>query len=207
DIPEHWKISKLKRLLIDKLKYGANEAAILDDRELPRYIRITDFDDSGSLRDDTFKSLPFELAEEYLLKEGDVLFARSGATVGKTFIFKGFNGKACFAGYLIRARTNVNILLPEFLNYYTKSPIYLKWKNNIFTQSTIQNIGADKYQYLPIPLPPLTEQKAIANYLDSLREKTESTINVLKEQIQVLKDYKKSLIHECVTGKRKVVDA
>ena len=87
EIPKHWEIKKLKYLISNKLEYGANESAEYDDREQPRYIRITDFGDNGLLKNDTFKSLPLEIAKDYFLSEGDILFARSGATVGKTFQF------------------------------------------------------------------------------------------------------------------------
>lgn len=90
EIPEHWSLNSLKWLLSERLKYGANEAAELDDPNLPRYIRITDFSTNSKLKDDTFKSLPLEIAKDYLLNDGDVLFARSGATVGKTFQFKNY---------------------------------------------------------------------------------------------------------------------
>jgi hypothetical protein len=71
-------VKKLKWVIEDRLKYGANESAELEDRELPRYIRITDFGDDGKLRDETFKSLPNEIAKDYLLEEGDILFAAVG---------------------------------------------------------------------------------------------------------------------------------
>jgi type I restriction enzyme, S subunit len=166
EIPKHWKIEKMKRLLDNPLMYGTNEAAELDDPEYPRYIRITDFGDNGSLRDDTFKSLPPDKADGYYLSEGDVLFARSGATVGKSFLFRDYKGTACFAGYLIKAKTTLYKLLPEYLYYFTKSPSYDSWKNIIFTQATIQNISATKYAYLPVTVPPIDEQKKILAYLN-----------------------------------------
>ncbi len=104
EIPAHWEVLRLKFLISQPLQYGANEAAELTDPDLPRYIRITDIRDDGSLRDETFKSLPEDIARPYLLDEGDLLFARSGATVGKTFRYKPSWGAAAYAGYLIRAR-------------------------------------------------------------------------------------------------------
>src|SRR5258706_15719366 len=78
EIPAHWEVKRLKFVALEPLKYGANEPAELDDISLPRYIRITDIDEEGSLRSDTFRSLPEEVAKPYLLKSGDLLFARSG---------------------------------------------------------------------------------------------------------------------------------
>src|SRR5690554_712729 len=90
EIPEHWEVKKLKYIISAKLMYGANESADEENKDNPRYIRITDIGNDGNLNDETFKSLPPEKAKEYLLTEGDILFARSGATVGKTYHFKNY---------------------------------------------------------------------------------------------------------------------
>ena len=204
NIKKGWKIKPLKRMLAQKLKYGANESAENENKEEPRYIRITDFGGDGNLRNDTFKSLPIDVAKPYMLQEGDVLFARSGATVGKTFIFKNYDGKACFAGYLIKANCEQTRLIPEFLYYFTKSKAYQEWKNLIFTQATIQNIGADKYQYLLMPQPKIEEQQEIVEAIEGLWNKSDNLKQNITTQITTLKSYRKSLIHECVTGKKQV---
>lgn len=203
EIPEHWICTVFKKFLSEPMQYGANEPAEECNYNDPRYIRITDIKDDGTLRDHTFKSLPLEKAKEYMLTKGDLLFARSGATVGKTFLYKE-DYAACFAGYLIKARCNKNELLPNFIFYYTLSNAYQNWKNSIFIQSTIQNIGADKYSVMPIIVPPLSEQQSIANYLDQKCSEIDKLISIKQQKIEKLKDYKKSLIFECVTGKRKV---
>lgn len=201
EIPEGWDVRRLKWVIVGRLKYGANESAELDDPNLPRYIRITDFDDSGHIRGETFKSLPHEKAEGYFLSEGDILFARSGATVGKTFQFKNYKGKACFAGYLIKATPKTGIMHSDFLSYFTKSNSYESWKNAIFIQATIQNISADKYQVLQIPLPSPPEQRIIADFLDSETAKIDTLIGSIENQIELLNEYKQSLITNAVTGK------
>ena len=206
-IPAHWAAPCLKRALREPLTYGLNEAAELEDRDLPRYLRITDFDQDGSLREDTFRSLPREVAREALLQPNDVLFARSGATVGKTFMFRNYDGEACFAGYLIRARTLLWKLDPVFLYLFTKSTAYETWKNLIFTQATIQNISAAKYNYLTIPLPPLSEQRAIVAHVEEKAAEFRSLTTCIETQIATLTAYRKSLIHECVTGQRRITEA
>lgn len=205
EVPENWNVVPLKRALAEKMMYGANESAEYTNRDFPRYIRITDIDENGNLKDDTFKSLPIEKARDYLLQKGDVLFARSGATVGKTFLYN-LDEPACFAGYLIKAKCNSNVLSPFYLMQYTKSTQYDTWKNSVFAQATIQNIGADKYSMLPIPIPPLTEQYQIVKYLDSYCQKIDVTIKEIQAQISDLKLYKQSLISEAVTGKIKIID-
>ena len=103
DVPEHWEVKRLRRVLAESLQYGANESAELDDPDLPRYVRITDVHENGTLRPDTFRSLPEVIAAPYVLKDGDLLFARSVATSGKTFLYQTSWGICAYAGYLIRA--------------------------------------------------------------------------------------------------------
>jgi len=166
EIPEDWDIFRLKNALSFPLQYGANESSEFDEPSWPRYIRITDINENGTLRDDTFKSLPEEIAKPYLLKEGDLLFARSGATVGKTFIYFNSWGRAAYAGYLIRARINNAKMLPIFVAYFCKSLCYWSWLQSVFIQATIQNVSAERYANLNISVPPLNEQHKIATFLD-----------------------------------------
>jgi restriction endonuclease S subunit len=201
EIPEHWKVRRLKHLATEALKYGANEPAEIDDINLPRYIRITDIDEMGSLHYDTFKSLPEEIAQPYLLKVGDLLFARSGATVGKSFMYQDSWGRACYAGYLIRARLNTSVVLPKFISYFTTSSIYWNWLASVFSQSTIQNVNAEKYSNLVVTVPPLSEQYLIVNYLDQETAKIDALVSRIQEGIEKLKEYSTALIGAAVMGK------
>lgn len=198
-IPKHWEVTRLKWVVEEKLKYGANEYSDLNDKLLPRYIRITDFDLDGIIKNDTFRSLPIEKAKDYMLREGDVLFARSGATVGKTFLFKNYDGKACFAGYLIKASPDRRNMIPEFLYYFTKSNVYENWKNSIFIQATIQNIGADKYNNLIVTTPSILVQKSIASFLDYKTSLIDKLIQKKERQIILLKEQRTALINHAVT--------
>ena len=203
EVPEEWEVRRLKHLLKANLMYGANESAESEVESYPRYIRITDIDEDGKLRPDTFRSLPPAKAEPYLLKKGDLLFARSGATAGKTYLFNE-NIKACFAGYLIKASLK-ETLLPEYLNYYTKSGIYANWKKSIFIQATIPNIGAEKYANLQITLPSIKEQEDIVKHLDVETGKINQVVRNCEKQISLLQERKQIIINEVVTGKVKVV--
>ena len=206
-IPEHWEVKRLKYVLCHKLMYGANEATNEACRNNPRYIRITDFDKSGKLRDDTFQSLSPEIANDYLLAEGDILFARSGATVGKTFQFKNYEGKACFAGYLIKATPIPDVIDSDFLYYYTKSGAYENWKESVFNQATIQNIGADKYAMLWVPMPlDIQAQQSIVQHIETECADIDTKISKTNKLIKLLTEYRIALINEVVTGKIKVTD-
>lgn len=199
EIPEHWEVKRMKDVLKQPLQYGANESGIPFNENLPRYVRITDISDN-SLREDLIKqSLTEEQAEGYILEDNDILFARSGGTVGKAFIYRQSYGRCAFAGYLIKAaiqRENA-----QYVYYYTQTHCYDEWKRRIFIQATIQNIGADKYSIMELPIPLLDEQQQIADYLDEKCAEIDELIAVKQQKIEALKEYKKSVIFEYVTGK------
>ena len=200
DVPEHWEVKRLKFIIRESLKYGANEAAVLDDPELPRYIRITDIDDNGGLREDTFRSLPEEVALPYLLTEGDILLARSGATVGKTFLYQNSWGKAAYAGYLIKASINTEKVEPRFVSYFTASTVYWQWISSMTIQATIQNVSAEKYASLWLSVPKeITEQQAIADFLDCETGRIDELIDTKRRFIKRLQEKRTALISHVVT--------
>src|SRR5690606_2061937 len=127
---------------------------------LPRYVRITDITASGALSDDV-RSPGGERGEwmRYKLVDGDLLFARSGATVGKTYRYRSTDGECVFAGYLIRYRPDPEVVDPDYLFGLTKTARYASWvaaRQNVVAQP---NINAKQYgRELPIPLPPLDLQ-------------------------------------------------
>lgn len=205
DIAESHKIVRLKFLLSQNMAYGANESGDKSLIDSVRYIRITDITAEGSLKDsDDNQYLSKEKAKEYILSDKDILFARSGGTVGKTFLYRISYGECAYAGYLIQARCNTNKLLPEYLMYYTQSSLYSLWKNMIFIQATIQNIGANKYSNLEVVVMDIKEQKNIVDYLDKKCAEIDKLISIKQQKIEKLTEYKKSLIYEYVTGKKQV---
>lgn len=204
-IPEHWSVNRVKYLVKKPLQYGANESGTDFDESNPRYIRITDITMDNKLKEDGKLSLEKDAAKPYILKDEDILFARSGASVGKTFFYRSFYGESAFAGYLIRASFNNSIIDPKYAYYNTLGNNYEAWKSRAFSQATIQNIGADKYNEYKLPLPPLCEQKSIINYLDEKCSEIDATIAEKQKQLETLEEYKKSLIFEYVTGKKEVV--
>lgn len=199
EIPDEWIYKKLKYIIASPLMYGANETGNDFDEQCPRYIRITDINENNNLKEEGKLSLLPEVAKPYLLEDGDMLFARSGATVGKTFLYRKEYGKAAFAGYLIKARFNKDIVLPEYVYYSTLGSSYENWKNTVFTQATIQNIGADKYAVYQIPIPSIPEQQAICDFLVNRVGQVDDILEALNKQVEILNQYKKALITETVT--------
>src|SRR5699024_10551642 len=141
-IPKDWKTIKLKLGLSEKMQYGANEEGVEFSDDLPRYIRITDITEDNRLKEQGKLSLSKAKSAGYILKDKTVLVARSGVTVGKTFFYKLSYGRAAFAGYLISAKTNNRIILEKWLYYFTLTHSYDQWINQIYSQSTIQNVSA-----------------------------------------------------------------
>ncbi|MBQ7804726.1 MAG: restriction endonuclease subunit S [Rhodococcus sp.] len=206
-IPSDWTISRLKMLLVEPLTYGANAAA--DDATVghPRYVRITDIGQNGSLRKDTFRSLPPEVAAPYLLEEGDLLFARSGATVGKTFMYEDSWGICCYAGYLIRARFNQTKVIPSYMNYFAATAPYWYHIASAQIQATIQNVSAERYGELVVPVPPLEVQHAIVENLNISCAKIDALTSKSAKAIEILREYRSALITDAVTGKIDVREA
>ena len=201
DVPAHWEVRRLRYLIEGNLTYGANAAAEHDNPNWPRYLRITDFALDGTLRDDTFRSLPPEVARDYLVKPGDLLLARSGATVGKAFLVTSEVGQACHAGYLIRARPRSCLVEPRFLFAFTQSAMFTRWKDSTFIIATIPNISAEKYANLSVPTPPLEEQKQIAAHLNKATAAIDTAIDAARRQTEHMQEYRASLIAHVVTGK------
>ena len=211
EIPTDFSLYKLKYLLSSPLCYGANESGTLYSDILPRYIRITDISPNGTLKNSGMLSLDESSAQNYMLHEGDILFARSGATVGKSFIYHNYYGRAAYAGYLIKASFN-RLVLPEFVYYYTCSSAYEIWKNSIFIQSTIQNIGADRYSNLPISVPnSIDKQLRIVRYLNNFCSKFDAIIYNLQTSIEDYKKLKQAIITQAITkgvrGEREMKDS
>jgi type I restriction enzyme S subunit len=162
--PSAWRSVRLADCTIGKPAYGANTAAIEYDPSLPRYLRITDISDDGRLLDLDKKSLDWATADGNLLQLGDIVFARSGATVGKTYLHESPEQLA-FAGYLIRFRPDPNIILPRYLFYLTKSPLYRRWVQDTVRSAAQPNINAQEYQSFGFLLPPIPGQQHIADIL------------------------------------------
>ena len=145
-----------------------------------RYLRITDITDSGNLNDDLVSAVTNDDVSKEPLVDGDILFARTGATVGKTLVYRKEFGLCLFAGYLIRYRFNHLFVLPQYMFHYTHSTKYYKWVKSNIDEGAQPNINAKKYNGLRFPLPPLSEQQRIVSILDTF----EASISNLEAQLE-----------------------
>ena len=199
EIPGHWECTSLGRVLYEKLQYGASESGdLVYTNDSMRYIRITDITLDGKLKKDCCKYLSSEIGKNYPVRKGDVLLARSGATVGKAFIYNEDN-EACYAGYLIKASIQQDKVFPTFFFYFTQTSQYDEWKNRIFIQATIQNISAEKYTRMKLCIPPLSEQRSIVSYLDSKCGKIDEWVTKKQKEVEHLQELKQRVIADAVT--------
>lgn len=160
-----YQLSKFKDLLKEPPQYGANEQAVDGNPKFDvRYIRITDINDFGNLKSDDWKTAK-NVDEKYLLVENDILFARSGATAGKTFLYKKEYGKAIFAGYLIRFKIEETKANPLYIFYFTQLDRYAFWVKSIQRPSGQPNINSKEFKSFEIPLPPLSIQNQIVEIM------------------------------------------
>lgn len=181
---------KLKHLISGKPQYGANERGV--ERESvsqPRYVRITDIDEYGRLKPGI--GVAAEQSEEkYLLCNGDLLFARSGNTVGKAYLHNA-NGeeKHIFAGYMIRFRTNAKKVLPEYVFLCTQLGFYQHWVTATQRATGQPNINAEEYRNLEIPVPDLKTQSLIATRYQDAVERFEVSMRATHVLLSGIDEY------------------
>jgi len=140
--------------------------------------------------------------KKYLLKHNDVLFNRTNSPelVGKTAIYKS-EMPAIFAGYLIRIHRNEDLLDGDFLTYFLNSQIAFDYGKTVVISSVNQaNINGTKLKSYPIPVPSLSEQKAIVAKLDGLAEEVQHLARIYQQKLAALESLKKSLLHQAFSG-------
>ncbi|MGP5498038.1 hypothetical protein [Corynebacterium flavescens] len=189
----------LKRWLKIPLSYGATAAANHFDPGEVRYLRITDFGAEGDLRPEVATSLPYEAAAGYMTAPGDILLARSGATVGKAFMVPDSLPEACFAGYLVRARCQ-NRVEASFVWHALQTTKYKDWIAANATVATIQNVSAQKFGTHRIPRPSLAKQSEVIEELDRVQKNIDASQALSAEARTLAVERRAALISAAVTG-------
>ena len=181
---------KLKDLTVDgKGSYGIGAPAVPYQEDKLTYLRITDINDDGSLNFSDLKSVDAEDAEKYILKENDIVFARTGNSTGRSYFYEKQHGTFVYAGFLIKFSLDPNKVNPRILKYYTHSKPYFDWVNSFDTGATRGNINAKTYGDLELELPTRKVQDEIVSILSSLDRKIElnNKINAnLEEMAQAI---------------------
>ena len=185
-----WELRKLGDIAAS-FEYGLNAAACEYDG-VNKYLRITDIDDNTrEFRVEDLTSPQADLAASagYLLSEGDLLFARTGASVGKTYLYRPFDGKVFFAGFLIRAKIGDNAD-PEFVFQSTLTDRYRKYVSITSQRSGQPGVNAQEYSDFELPLPSQSEQKQIGSLLHGL----DNLITLHQRKLELLKNLKAALL-------------
>ena len=173
--------------------YGLNAPAKAYDG-VNKYIRITDIDENTSVyKSDDPVSPDGLLSDEYLVNENDILFARTGASTGKTYLYNQNDGRLFYAGFLIKANVNNNCD-PYFIFSQTKTQSYRRWVEIMSTRSGQPGINSQEYASYPLYVPSKEEQEKIALLLRGLDKRILVQSKIIKEQETLLKSLADKLI-------------
>ena len=202
DIPTSWKWVKSSWIL-SNIQYGYNGSGI--DKGTYRFLRITDIQ-NGKVN---WSSIPFtniasEEAENYQVKKNDIFIARTGGTIGKSFLLREEKENTIFAGYLIRFQCKDTRIAP-YLSWFLNSPFYWRQVEDKKAGTGQPNINGKSLANLLIPLPPLAEQKRIVAKIEELMplvdryERAFNELNELNEAFPI--DMEKSILQLAMKGK------
>lgn len=191
---DEWKKSNLGNISSNEM-YGMNSAA-KDYDGFNKYIRITDISEtSNKFIPNPLTSPDGDLEDKYKLKKGDIVFARTGASTGKTYLYDDNDRNLYFAGFLIKF--HIDNADPKFIFYNTLKEEYLNWVSVMSVRSGQPGINSNEYKKLPIILPSLDEQNKISNFLTSIDKK----IDLLERKHQFYQEFKKYLMQQIFTQK------
>lgn len=174
--PMGWPVCRLGDLSTIGPQYGANARSVALSRNQPRYVRITDIDDRGGLKSDDAVGIDMTDWEPYRLLDGDLLFARSGATVGKTYIHSSDYGSCVFAGYLIRFHLDKTKLDPLIAFGFTQTSAYRAWVDRKRRAAAQPNINGKEYASLKLPVPDPALQGCFCSIYSQLKDTHRSLV-------------------------------
>ena len=183
-----------------EFSYGTGSAATKYDGE-NKYLRITDIDDETRM----FKPKPLTspnciIEDKYKLKEDDIVFARTGASVGKSYLYNNCDGNLIYAGFLIKM--SVNSADSSFIFYETLREKYYKWVSVCSVRSGQPGLNAEELKSYKLYLPNLIEQKKIALFISAVDEKLQQ----LSKKKELLEEYKKGIMQKIFSQEIKFKD-
>lgn len=202
DIPESWMWVRWGDLS-ESIQYGYNAPAQSTGRI--KMVRISDIQEGKVL----WETVPFCNIQEdeipnYLLKKNDILFARTGGTVGKSYLVKDVPNESIYAGYLIRTRYSES-LCPEYMKYFMESSLYWTQLKNGTIATAQPNCNGKTLSKMVLSLPPLAEQKRIVAKIEELLpyiDRYEQAWSKLEQfNSRFPEDMKKSLLQYAIQGK------
>ncbi len=200
-IPEDWGVYPLKSLLKSQPKYGINAAATQLSGDLPTYIRITDIDENGKFNPSEKVGVDSPLSGNYILEQGDIVLARTGASVGKSYLYDKDDGELVYAGFLIKISPAPNLLCSKYLSIYLQTKEYWDWIATNSMRSGQPGINGNQYASLKIVLPSFNEQLKISRIFKDIDRDLEQ----LKIKLDKVTLLKQGMMQELLTGKTRLV--
>lgn len=198
EIPKNWMWARWGTLSIS-IKYGYNTSAQKDGKI--KMVRISDIQNNQVNWDSVpFCNIPKEEITQYLLRKNDILFARTGGTVGKSYLVSEVPENVVYAGYLIRTRYSEK-LSPQYLKYFMESDLYWSQLKKGTTTTAQPNCNAKTLGKMVLPLPPLTEQKRIADKVATLFAQLDAIDKAYEEYRELQQTMKAKLLDLAVQGK------
>ena len=202
DVPQGWEWERWGNIA-QTIQYGYNAPAL--EHGVIKMVRISDIQENCVLWD----NVPYCLIDEndidtYLLKVNDILFARTGGTVGKSFLVEEVPEKAIYAGYLIRTRYS-SLLNPRYMKSFMESQLYWEQLKNGTIATAQPNCNGKTLAKMLLPIPPTKEQNRIVKKLTQLSSFLDNyglcqdRLNLLNEEIK--EQLKKSILQEAIQGK------
>ena len=202
DVPQGWEWERWGNIA-QTIQYGYNAPAL--ERGVIKMVRISDIQENCVL----WNNVPYCLIDEndidtYLLKVNDILFARTGGTVGKSFLVEEVPEKAIYAGYLIRTRYS-SLLNPRYMKSFMESQLYWEQLKNGTIATAQPNCNGKTLAKMLLPIPPTKEQERIVGKLIQLSSFLDNyslcqdRLNLLNREIKNL--LKKSILQEAIQGK------
>ena len=196
---DKWYKSNLGEVSSNEM-YGMNSASKEYDG-FNKYIRITDISEtSNKFVPNPLTSPADDLDDKYKLQEGDMVFARTGASTGKTYLYDENDGTLYFAGFLIKF--HIDNAVPKFIFYNTLKEEYLNWVSVMSVRSGQPGINSNEYKKLPLYLPSIEEQNKISEFLNIIDNK----IELLEKKYEYYQDFKKYLMQQIFTQKLRFAD-
>ena len=198
EVPKGWVWTTVNNIS-KSILYGVSESAKSEGKY--KLLRITDIQDNQVNWDTVpFTDFDEEKVSSYILRDGDIVFARTGATVGKSYLINGLSQKAIYASYLIRVQT-YDLILPEYIKSFFESGYY--WQQIQLNSVGIgqPNVNGTILGNLNLPLPPYVEQKRIVAEI----ERWLSFIDIIegeKRDLQtIIKQAKSKILDLAIHGK------
>ncbi|SHL98325.1 restriction endonuclease subunit S [Fibrobacter sp. UWB7] len=196
-IPEDWEIVDISSV-VDNCCYGVGAEAVKYNGEV-KYLRITDIDDESHAFVPKPLASPSFFDDDYFARKGDLFVARTGASVGKSYLYKECDGKLVYAGFLIKIHISNADPYYVFLNTLTK--YYSNWILSESARTGQPGINAQQLKSFVFPIPPtIEEQERIANALSQV----DDLLAALDEQIEKKKLIKQGTMQQLLTGKTRL---